>query len=176
MAGPALAGVLSKAMAAPVALIGDALSHLASLASLLALRIRWTEDANTAEGGKNEGESVGYFASIGRGFAVLRDLPVRTLGLGGAAFIAFGGVCESFKPVFALRVLGMSLVVLCCAMTFGLSGGVIAVAGLRVLVAVAGRCGGSAPGRARARHPARVAAEDPPTPVMRAAASVVGTA
>ncbi|GAA1243086.1 MFS transporter [Kitasatospora nipponensis] len=138
MAGPAVGAVLVRVLAAPLLLLGDAVSYLASLVTLAAVRVRpepaaasGSAAAAAAAAGSGAGSAgagaPGYLASIAAGFRVLPGLPAVLLtGVASAVFIAFAGACEALKPVFALRDLGLTPTLFGIAMALGLSGGVAA--------------------------------------------------
>ena len=105
LAGPALAGVLIQALKAPLAILLDAISFLAS--GLFVLAIRKHEDVPEREPGKSPLHGMRSELSEGLRY-VLGHRYLRWIAASTASFNFFGNVMGAIFLVYAVRQLGLS--------------------------------------------------------------------
>lgn len=105
LAGPSLGGVLAKLVGAPLALLGDAASFVASAAILLGIRRR-QERPRPAPG-----SPAGIAAQIREGLSYVlgnRTLRGLVMCMAGANFFDLYGMVQVILPVYAFGELGLS--------------------------------------------------------------------
>jgi MFS family permease len=105
LAGPALAGVLIQALKAPLAILLDAISFLAS--GLFVLAIRKHEDVPEREPGKSPLHGMRPELSEGLRY-VLGHRYLRWIAASTASFNFFGNVMGAIFLVYVVRQLGLS--------------------------------------------------------------------
>ena len=106
LAGPALAGVLIQALKAPLAILVDAFSFVAS--GLFVLRIRKHEDV-AKRAGEQAGKSSSMRAELSEGLRyVFGHRYLRWIAASTATFNFFGNVMGAIFLVYAVRQLGLS--------------------------------------------------------------------
>jgi len=100
--GPALTGLLVQAIGAPLAIFVDALSYIASITSLSAMRVQETPAAPHKESARIRQQIV-------QGFAAVREDPaLRSLALITAMRAFFGAGIGTLYDLLALRELGFT--------------------------------------------------------------------
>lgn len=119
VAGPGLAGVLVQAWTAPVAMLVDGASFLASAASLLSIRRREPRPAEVVR-------RVAFLAEAGEGFrAVARSRVLRAIALESGTWNLFGNMVFTLLTLYAVRQLGFSPALLGAVLTVGSAGGLV---------------------------------------------------
>lgn len=120
IAGPAVGGVLVQVLTAPIAVVADAVSFLAS--AVLVGRVRVTEPAPV-----NDGPAISLLKRARQGMSIIVRDPVLRAALGSATtvnfftFISGGGLIV----LFASRSLGLSSGLIGVAFGIGASGGLL---------------------------------------------------
>jgi len=118
--GPSITGILIQIMTAPVAMLFDSLSYLASVISVLLIRKPEPPPPPRAE-------DTSMMREVRAGFAVIIDHPVlRTLVIGISAREFFGNFFAALYSFYVIRELGLSVVVLGVLIS---AGGIGALAG-----------------------------------------------
>ena len=173
LAGPALAGVLIQALKAPVAILLDALSFLASAAFVLAIRNR--EDVPEREPGKSPLHGMRSELSEGVRY-VLGHRYLRWIAASTATFNFFGSLMGAILIVYMVRQLGLSAGTI--GLIFGI-GNVGYLVGALTANRVARKVGvgpaivaGAATGVAGLLVP--LAPEDSPIPLLVASGVILG--
>ena len=123
LAGPSLGGVLVKLVGAPFALLGDAVSFIASMVILLGIRPRRAARAVSGEAhriGAQIREGLSYVAR----HALLRPLVVC---MASANFFDLFGMVQVILPIYALGELGLSPALYGAALSAANLGGLLGI-------------------------------------------------
>ncbi len=130
--GPSITGVLIQIMTAPVAILFDSLSYVASVISILLIRKPEPPPAPRAF-------STSILREVHAGFAVIFDHPIlRTLVIGISAREFFGNFFAALYSFYVIRELGLSVVVLGVLVS---AGGIGALVGAAIAEPVTRRIG-----------------------------------
>ncbi|WP_406096184.1 MFS transporter [Streptomyces sp. NBC_01013] len=125
VAGPAIGGVLVQALTAPVAIVADALSFLASALLIGRIRVDEAPAATAADGPAAAAPSLVRRAGEGLAFVVRHPVLRATLGCAATinffTFVAGSGLVV----LFASRSLGLSAGVIGAAMGLGATGALL---------------------------------------------------
>ncbi|MFB7076428.1 MFS transporter [Streptomyces sp. NPDC056308] len=120
LGGPALAGLLMRIISAPVVMLVDAITYLASF---LCLSMTKDDERKTAPAAGVKGHLL---ADIGEGLRFVRDQPViRRLAASMGVSNFFATVVSTLVPVLVMRTIGFDSFMLGLIMTFGAAGGVV---------------------------------------------------
>jgi MFS family permease len=122
VAGPGVAGGLVQALTAPYALVIDAFSYLASVVSLLAIRVREAEPERPANGTPRPAILVELAAGLR---FVLAHRHLRVIAALGSLYNFFFMFMEAVFLLFAVRTLGFSAGVLGLVLSAGAVGGLL---------------------------------------------------
>ena len=118
VAGPSLAGILVSVLTAPIAILADALSFVASAVAVIAMRV--------ADPAPPRSERRSIWREIGEGIAVVaRDPFIRTVTIIGLIFNVAITTGDAVYILYATRVLGLDA---------ALIGGVFTVGGIASVV------------------------------------------
>ncbi|MFD5483433.1 MFS transporter [Streptomyces hawaiiensis] len=120
LGGPALAGLLMRVVSAPVVMLVDAITYLASF---LCLSMTKDDEQKPASASRAKGH---LFADIGEGLRFVRDQPViRRLAASVGVSNFFATVVSTLVPVLVMRTIGFDSFMLGLIMTCGAAGGVV---------------------------------------------------
>ncbi|MFD9336336.1 MFS transporter [Streptomyces sp. NPDC060028] len=122
LGGPALAGLLMRVVSAPVVMLVDAASYLASFLCLSVTKDNEQRPAPTC----GDGARGRLRADIAEGLRFVRDQPViRRLALSMGVSNFFATMVATLVPVLVMRTLGFDAFMLGLIMTCGAAGGVL---------------------------------------------------
>ncbi|WET76223.1 MFS transporter [Amycolatopsis sp. QT-25] len=124
VAGPGLAGLLLQVLTAPVVLLVDAATYLAS-----ALLLRGREPVRPLV----EGDADAGFIGVARGFLVVLHKPLAPIAVGALLVTALNGVVGAVLPIFATRDLGLAPGTYAWLLAAGAAGGIAGGAAVGVL-------------------------------------------
>ncbi|MGX1853060.1 MFS transporter [Streptomyces sp. NPDC055299] len=120
LGGPALAGLLMRAVSAPVVMLVDAFTYLASFLCLTVTKDGEQRSALTSQ-------AKGHlFADIAEGLRFVRDqLVIRRLAVSMGVSNFFATMVATLVPVLVIRTIGFDSFMLGLIMTCGAAGGVL---------------------------------------------------
>lgn len=120
LGGPALAGLLMRVISAPVVMLVDAFSYLASFLSLTVTK----DDERRAA--PNPQTKPNLLADITEGLRFVRDQPViRRLAVSMGVSNFFATMVATLVPILVMRTIGFDSFMLGLIMTCGAAGGVL---------------------------------------------------